>query len=499
MPPESAAVPARFPAEVADISVLLVYAALVFAIGWWAARHRPRSSHEFLLAGRSIGWLPVSFSIIATAASALTFIGVPGAGFQGNMGYVQFGLGSLVARFLIAALLLPAYYAGQVSTVYEFLGQRFGSVSRSLGMVFFLATRLLASGVRLLGVGIAVSVVLGIPLSMAAGGVAVVAVVYTTVGGIRAVIWTDVVQLALLIAAPIIALIVIVNALPGGLAELWEVGQGAGKFRIFEWSWDFTNPNAFFAAFLGGLCLSFAAFGTDHDLAQRMLTCRSLRGSQRAIVLTGILDFPMSFLFLGLGVALFVFFQAFPAAQVSAFIEQGKPDYVFPHFIVAHLPAGLRGLLLAALLAAAMSSLDSAMNALASSVVVDFYRPFCAPPGGINAGRELAISRVLVVFFAIALVGLALLFERAENILWLGFKIGTFTYGSLLGVFLTGVIGRRGRDLGNAIAMISAVILVICLHNLTTLAWEWFIVVGTLWTWGLGSLFPGAREQVAHS
>lgn len=480
-----------------DLLVLLGYALIVAAIGWFAARGRPRDSGEFLLASRSVGSLPVMLSVVATAASALTFIGVPGAGFQGNLGYVQFGIGSLVARSLVAVLLLPAYYAGRVTTVYELLGQRFGPISHTAGTLFFLVTRLLASSVRLLGVGIAISVVLNVPLSVAVTAVAFVAVLYTTLGGIRAVIWTDVLQFGLLVGAPLVALWVIIQALPGGLEQLWSLGHQAGKFQVFDWSLDPTNAGAFPAAFFGGLCLSFAAFGTDHDLVQRMLSCRSLRGSQRAIVLTGIFDFPMSFLFLGLGAALFVFYQAFPTAAVTDFVADGKPDYVFPYFIVTALPAGLRGLLLAALLAAAMSSLDSAMNALSSSVVVDLYRPFFRR-GTANPQRELWVSRCLVVGFACALVVLALLFERTENILWLGFKIGTFTYGSLLGVFLTAVTGRRGSDLGNAVAMLSAVGLVIVLYNYSPLAWEWFIVAGTAWTWGVGSLF-GAPPRDADA
>jgi SSS family transporter len=479
-----------------DFLLLLGYALIVALIGWRAARNRPQDTGEFLLASRSIGWLPVALSIVATAASALTFIGVPGAGFQGNLGYVQFGLGSLVARCLVAALLLPAFYAGRVTTVYELLGQRFGPLSHASGTLFFLVTRLLASSVRLLGVGIAISVVLQVPLPAAVSGIALLAVLYTTLGGIRAVIWTDVVQFGLLVGAPLVALWVIVGALPGGLGQLWDLGQEAGKFQVFDWSFDPTNANAFPAAFLGGLCLSLAAFGTDHDLVQRMLTCRSLRGSQRAIILTGIFDFPMSFLFLGLGVALFVFYQVFPAPEVAALVAEGKPDYVFPHFIVAALPAGLRGLLLAALLAAAMSSLDSAMTALSSSAVVDLYRPLLRA-GETNPRQELWISRFLVIGFALALVTLALAFKRSENILWVGLKIGTFTYGSLLGVFLTAVTGRRGTDWGNLVAMFSGLMVVALLYAYSPLAWEWFIVAGTLWTWGVGSLFGGLAAATA--
>ncbi|MFC2140192.1 sodium:solute symporter [Candidatus Auribacterota bacterium] len=497
-----------------DWTVLVFYALLIITIGIISGR-KEKNTDDYFLAGRKMPWWAVMFSIYATSLSALTFIGVPGAAFAGDFHYLQLGIGDFFGRILISFLLLTAYYRGRVTTVYELLGQRFGVRSHSAGTYFFILTRLLASGVRLAGCAIALAVVFNIPIHLAIALIALTALAYTLVGGIKAVIWTDMVQFFLFMAAASIAIVVIVLALPKGWTDLVSIGNIHQKFKIFHISFlsgtkdywlDFGNPQSLMAGFLFGCFTTFAALGTDQDMVQRMLTCEKVKQSQKAILWTAVLNFPITLLFLGVGAALFAYYQIFPDAQVSSFIVAKKADYVFPHFIKTVLGPGLRGILIAGLLAAAMSSLDSALNALATTAYVDIYKKYA--PSNISDKKALKISRYLVVVFAVILAVIAIFFSQTESILWLGFRIAGYTYGALLGIFLLAILTKkRGSDKVNVLVMVSSIFVVIFFTaesigplnsireiilrplNVKALAWPWAIILGTLWTFFIGILF----------
>lgn len=474
-----------------------------------------KNTKDYFLAGRKMSWWPVMISIYATSLSALTFIGVPGAAFAGDFHYLQLGFGDLLGRILISFLLLRPYYKNNVTTVYQLLGKRFGPRTRDSGTTFFLVTRLLASGVRLAGCAIALSVIFNLPLNTAIIIIACVALIYTSIGGIKAVIWTDTVQFLLFIAAALVAVGTVIYALPGGWSEFFAIGNEYSKFNIFHISFssgstDFifnlTNPKSFVAGFLFGSFTTFAALGTDQDLVQRMLTCRKVKDSQTALILSGLLNFPVTLLFLSVGAALFVFFKVNPDPVVQNYISIGKTDYIFPYFIKTFLAPGLKGLLIAGLLAAAMSSLDSAINALASTAYIDIYKNHINK----NADEKNAvkISRIFVVFFALILIVIAIIFGRTSSILWLGFKIVGYTYGGMLGIFLLAVLTKnRGNDIVNIISMVTSVIIVIFLTadsvgiltglrniilyplGIDSIAWPWAIVIGTIWTFTFSILF----------
>lgn len=491
-----------------DWILLVLYALGVVSLGLWAGR-RERNVEEYFLAGRSMPWVAVCVSILATAASALTFIGVPGAAFGGDFHYLQLGFGDLVGRVLIAWLLLSAYYRHKVATVYQLLGIRFGPGSRLAGTLFFITTRILASAVRLAGCAIAVSVFFNLSLRSAILLIALIALIYTVAGGIKAVIWTDALQFGLFVGGALLVLGHIWSHLPEGLSQFLEVGQAHGKFQIFRFNLDFNDPSSFLVGSLFGCFLTFAALGTDQDLVQRMLTCKKVKQSQKAIVLSGLLNFPLTLLFLSVGAALFAYYQAFPDSAVSDLAAQGRIDYIFPHFISTVLPAGLRGLLVAGLLAAAMSSLDSALNALASTVYVDLWEPYFRR-GQWGAKGGVQLSRWLVVGFGILLALVAMGFGPRPSILWFGLRIMGYTYGALLGVFLLAVLTKgRGSDTGNVVAMLSSVAMVLFLTaeldagllsavrtlllsplGISKVAWPWAVVFGTFWTFGLGALCP---------
>ena len=503
-----------------DWIVLALYVCVVIALGIRAGRGE-NTVEDYFLGGRKMPWVLVMISIYATAASALTFIGVPGAAFGGDFHYLQLGIGDFVARILIAVLFLTAYYKGRVTTVYEFLGQRFGPRSRDAGTGFFIITRLLASGVRLAGCAIALSVVFDMPMNVAIALIALTALIYTMLGGIKAVIWTDTLQFCLFIGGALIALITIWLALPGGFSEFLSVGSEFGKFKIFHISanpahkdffLNLNNPSSLAAGFLFGCFTTFAALGTDQDLVQRMLTCEKVKQSQKALILTAVMNFPITLLFLSVGAALFVYYHAFPDSSVNALVAARHNDYIFPHFIRVIMAPGLRGFLIAGLLAAAMSSLDSALNALSSTAYIDIYRNYIRPDA--DRAHALKVSRGFVILFAVVLALLAMTFANTESILWFGFRIVGYTYGPMLGIFLLAVLTkRRGSDIANPFIMISSVLLVIFLtaesigplQGLRTIvlhplgigkiAWPWAIVIGTLWTFGIGLLFAAWRKE----
>ncbi len=507
-----------------DWMVLFLYAAFVVYVGVKAGRNE-KTTDDYFLGGRQMPWWAVMISIYATSLSALTFIGVPGAAYGGDFRYLQLGLGDLVGRLLIAFLLLSAYYKTRVATVYEFLGQRFGPRTRDAGSGFFIVTRLLASGVRLAGCAIALSVVFKIPVNGAIIITTLIAVAYTMVGGIKAVIWTDTLQFFLFIGAAVIAIGAVIVALPEGWSDFVRIGLEHEKFKVFHISFtpgtpdywlDLSSSESLIAGMLFGCLSTLAALGTDQDLVQRMLTCKDVRDSQKALILTAILNFPVTLLFLTVGAALFVYFQAFPDPVVAQLVHDRQADRIFPYFIKTILAPGFRGLLIAGLLAAAMSSLDSALNALSASAYLDIFQRHIRSAK--NDRDAVKISRRFVVIFAILLAGIAIIFARTDSILWLGFRIVGYTYGAMLGIVLLAVITkRRGRDVVNVIAMVSSVIIVIVLTSqspgllcetrdlilqplgITKIAWPWAIAIGTIWTFTFAALFPTQGPETRDS
>ncbi len=474
-----------------DYLVIALYFAGIALVGILAGR-REKNTEDYFLAERKIPWWAVTCSILATEVSAVTFIGVPGESYRGNYAYLQFAFGSLLGRILIAFLFLPAFYRGRVISIYEYLKQRFGERSRLTGAAFFFVTRILADGVRLLVISLALQVVTGYPLEFLVILVAAVVVVYTLVGGIKAVIWTDVAQFAIFMGGAWVAIFCALRFVPGG----WE-GMRAlvppEKFRVFDFSFSWVSDKVFLIAFVNGCFQTFAALGADQDLTQRMLTCPNLKEGQRALLLTGIVDFPIVLTFLFIGTALFCFYERLGHLLPAAIAAD--PDRIFPHFIMTVLPAGVRGLLIAAVFAAAMSTLSSAVNALASSAIVDVYKPFLRRRA--SDKHYLGVSRLAVAFFGVVIVLTAFLLNGLPGgKLWLGFKVTGFTYGALLGVFLLGVTTRRGNDRLNALAMVSSAAVLIALtlaekhlfSGRTLIAWPWYVVVGTAWTWIFGFL-----------
>lgn len=480
-----------------DYLILFLYFITIAVVGILAGR-REKDTDDFFLGGRKMPWWTVTFSILATEVSAVTFIGAPGASYRGNYTYLQFAFGSLLGRVLIAFLFLPVFYRSRITSIYQFLRQRFGERSRLTAVSFFFFSRLLASGVRLLVVSLALHVVTGFPIYWIIIIVALIALSYTLIGGIKAVIWTDVFQFIIFMGGAWVAVLFLMKNIPGGWKGL-TVLAGPEKLRIFDFAFSLTSSQVFLIAFINGCFQTFAALGTDQDMTQRMLTCENARQSQKALLLTGLIDFPIVATYLVIGTGLFCLYEILGSHLPPNIVRD--PDTIFPYFIMTVLPAGVRGLLIASIFAAAMSSLDSAINALASSAVMDIYKPFIRP--GASERHYLGASRFFVVLFCLLLVITAFSLNRIPGgKLWLGFKVTGFTYGALLGIFLLGVISRGTNDRMNLWAMVTSALFLLfltlfekfLLGGRTLIAWPWYVVVGTVWTFLWGWAFSFRRS-----
>lgn len=482
--------------------MLAVYFTATIGIGLWFGRGE-RNTHDFFLGGRRQHWLIVGLSIVATEVSALTFLIVPGRSFESDWWYLQTYAGSFVGRLLIVALLLPAFYGGSVTTVYEYLGQRFGPWTRAAASVMFFASRILGSGIRLLAASIAIAMIFQWPLTWVVIGAAGIAVLYTTVGGIKAIIWTDALQAVVFLGGGVAALLILFYLLPGGYSENLAAAYDAGKLDVWHVDWNFNNDRAFWVLFIWGVVQTMAAMGADQDLTQRMLTCPDLRRGQRSLIFNALIGLPVVVLFLLIGALLFVFYQSGLAPEAPD-ASTATSDRIFMHFISTAIPAGygLKGLLVAGVFAAAMSSLDSALGALSSTAVTDFYRPYVNRHA--TDKHYLRAARVCTVLFGVLLAAVALAFQSSTQLLEDAFGWVGLVVGAMLGVFLLGVITKtRGSDRINVSAMLSSVVGLVALKlyqdhaEVVLIAWPWWVVIGTGWTFALGACFR-SKSKVKH-
>jgi solute:Na+ symporter, SSS family len=475
-----------------DYAVVALALAVLLAIGVAVSREQ-HDTTDFFLARRRVPWWAACLSFLATEISAVTIISVPATAYSENWEYVQFFVGSSLAKVAVAFLFIPAFYRHDVTTIYEFLAHRFGRATQVTASVFFFVTRLAGSGVRLMVAALAVSILMGWPLVPTLALFTVVSIVYIATGGVKAVVWTNVFQALAFLVAGGATLAYLLSHIDGGLATVVRVAGEAGRLNIVNWgpapgAPDFwwrvlTEPNIVWVAVLNGLIGSMAAFGTDHDLMQRLLTVETRGQSQRTLALTPLGTLVTLAIYLGLGAALYTFYAQHPGLVVS------RPDEILPHYVQQVMPALLRGLMLSAIV---LASIDSPLGSLAASFVTDVYRPLLVR--GRDETHYLKVSRIAVVVFGAALGLIAYAFSFFDKILWLAFKIAGVTFGSLLGVFLLGLLSRRRIDDGaNVTAMlvmaaVNLTLLVLSELKILTFAWSWLVILGTVGTMGLALL-----------
>ena len=453
-----------------DLAVMAAYFAVVIGIGSWFAR-RQTDATDYFLGHRSLPWPAVMLSIVATETSALTVISVPGLAARGDFTFLQISFGYLVGRIGVAAWLLPGYFRGAQETAYARLEQRFGTHTRRAASAIFMVVRALGDSVRVFATAIPLSVVSGWPVWISVLVVCVVTLIYTWRGGLQAVVWVDVVQLAIYVIAGIAA-VTVAAQLAGGFGTALSAAAAADKLRVLDWRLSLAAPYTVLSGLIGGALLSAASHGTDHLIVQRLLGTKSLRDARLALVGSGVIVIVQFALFLLVGTMLW-------AAGTDT--GTGPGDALFPRFMVEGLPSGLSGLAIAGVLAAAMSTVASSLNALASATTHDFY----APLTGRRDPRHLLVAgRWATVFWAVILAGGALSFRSTDTpVVELALAIASITYGGLLGLFVLGGMSQRARQrdaiLGLAVATAAMLIVVLGKPGpFAQLAWPWYVPLG---------------------
>jgi SSS family transporter len=455
-----------------DYGILFFYLIGVTVLGAWFGKYQ-KNTRDYFLGDRNLPWGAVCFSVVATETSTLTFISIPGIAYLTNLNFLQLTFGYLIGRIIISFIFLPAYYKGELATAYEFLGNRFGLRMRNFSSVIFQLTRLLADGVRLFATAIPLSVITGWSYPVSIAVIGVLTIIYTYFGGIRAVVWIDVIQMAIYLGGAIIAGMFLLNHLPGGWQDVLAAARPENKLQIFNfafggsWKGFFSGGYNFITSVLGGMFLSMASHGTDQLIVQRLLACNNLKSSQKALITSGIIVIFQFALFLVLGLMLYAFYNGQAVGPMGHFVASS--DEIFPKFIVEELPAGLSGIIIAGVFAAAMSSLSGSLNSLASSSMLDIYKSRFGKNN--TPQQDLLISRIITAVWGVIFIAGAMLFTDKKNpVVELGLSIASFTYGGLLGTFLMGVFIKQVKENAAMIALWSAIFFMTWVINVPMMA-----------------------------
>ena len=503
-----------------DFLVLVIYLAGVTYFGLKAAG-RQRHTTDYFLGGRQIPWWAVLLSVVATETSTLTFISIPAVAYKGNLTFLQITFGYILGRLVVSFVFLPRFFKGEMATAYEFLGQRFGLKLRRLTSATFMVTRVLADGVRLFASAIPLVIILKLAgfkwpalqvYFLAIIVLTAVTLIYTYKGGIRAVVWMDVVQWAIYASGALAAVGIILGHLAGSWSSFWQLARAGGKLKLISTGFNLSladflaEPYTLITAVIGGAIFSVASHGTDQLIVQRLLATRNLRSSQKALITSGFVVCFQYALFLAIGLLLFGFY----GGQSPVALGLATADEVFARFIVEQIPAGLAGLIVAAILAAAMSTLSSSINSLASATMLDLYKPLRGED--LSPQQELKLSRWMTFGWGIVLAGAALVFallqvgagrERPAAV-ELGLGIASYTYGGLLGVFLLGLLFKKvdekaaalgfGAGLTALLFVVRGPVQAVLPGEGLGLAWTLYILVGSLVVVGVGLGFSGLRK-----
>jgi SSS family transporter len=446
-------------------------------------RKSQHSLRDYFLGGRCLPWWAIALSVVSAETSILTIISTPGIAYRSNLAFLQLVLGYVAGRVVVSLLFIPRYFAGEMFTAYQLIERRFGRGLKLFTAGLFLATRTLAEGVRVFAISIVIEVVFRTGVLTSVIIITLLTLFYTFEGGLTAVIWTDVIQLTIYLAGTTLAVILALHAIPGGWTAVSQLARASGdKLSVFNFSLNWYQPYLFWSGLIGGTFLTCASHGTDQLIVQRLLAARNKLQSQTALLSSGLVILFQFSLFLIVGVVLFAFYRQTDPQAAAHF---SRPDQVFPTFVVTQLPRGLAGLLIAAIIAAAMANLSAALNALASSSVVDFYRPFVRPEA--EESHYMRISRGLTLVWGVVLLLIALGVQHMRlSLLELALTIASVPYGSMLGIFLLGVLTRKvtGRAaLIGALAGLGGLLLLIVF---TSIAWTWYVAIGACTTFAIG-------------
>ncbi|MDX2266791.1 MAG: sodium:solute symporter [Bryobacter sp.] len=458
-----------------DFGVIVAYLLGITLFGF-QFRKSQKTLKDYFLGGKNAPWWAIGFSIVSAETSTLTVIGTPALSFQGNFGFLQVVLGYLLARILIATLFLPQYFRGEMYTAYELMLRRFGPRIRRFTAGAFLGLRALAEGVRVFAISIVVSIVLGTGEFVSELVIVALTLLYTFEGGMTAVIWTDVVQMLLYVAGAVLSLFVILGQIPGGWDQVLVMASEANKFQVFDFGFSFSSEffaktYSFWAGLLGGCFLTTASHGTEQLMVQRLLAAKNQKEARWALLGSWFVILFQFTLFLMIGVLLWVYYQQsnLPAPQ--------PPDRIYPKFLWEFLPPGIAGLTIAAILAAAMSNLSAALNSLASTTVMDFIKPNDPTPR--TDTEYLALAKRMTVVWCGILFAIGLLARNVSSVLEAGLGIASIIYGSLLGVFLLGLLTKRTGETAAIWGMAAGLAILLYVKFQTNIAWTWYVLIGS--------------------
>ena len=450
-----------------DYTVIAGYLLAITAFGSWFARFQ-KTTRDYFLNDRSVPWWAICFTIVATETSTLSFIGVPAQAFAGNMTFLQLALGYIVGRILVSMLFIPAYFRGDLFTSYELLQRRFGPGVKNIAAVIFVVTRTLADGVRLFATALVIAVVTQVPVTLAIVLIGVAMIIYTTRGGVSAVIWTDVVQMFIYVAGALVVFWSLLQQIDGGWAAVASAAEAAGKFRIFDFAIDATRVYTFWSGLLGGVALTLATHGTDQYLVQRLLSAKSAKAAASGLVLSGAIVFVQFALFLTIGAALYVFYQQTPLPRALV-----SNDEVLPLFVVTSLSHGAAGFIVAAIIAAALSP---SINALAATTVNDFYLKYVRPDA--DQDTQMRVSKAATIFWGVAQIGVALGAQWIRSVLDTGLAVLSLAAGPVLGAFLVGVLTSGVGSRAMIAGMASGVVVLTWVWWTGATAWTWYAFIG---------------------
>jgi solute:Na+ symporter, SSS family len=469
-----------------DLFIVIVYLLGVTLLGL-RFRKQQHNAKDYFLGGRSAPWWALALSIVATETSTLTIIGTPAISYATNLTFLQLVFGYIVGRFLISLLFLPGYFRGEFLTAYALIEKRFGAKMRAVAALTFLGTRTLAEGVRVSAIALVVSVAFGTSERLAVFIVIALTILYTFEGGMKAVIWTDVAQFLLYLTGSLITLGLLLHRIPGGWPEVRQVAALNGnKFRFLDFSWSLTTTYTFWSGVIGGGFLTMATHGTDQTIVQRLLAARSQGDSRRAILASGFIVLFQFTVFLFVGVLLFVFAQHTPLLAPGE-----RTDRILPLFLVREMPVGLAGLLLASILAVAMSNASGALNSLAASSVMDLNALRGRP---IDPSKVMNISRRMTLVWGVVLIFFGLIHWQ-RSLLETGLTVASFPFGSLLGLFLLGTIDSRANSKGSLVGMFTGLAVVLTIYRTTHVAYTWYFFIGSCVTFAVGALVSRAFPE----
>lgn len=485
--------------SILDYAIVAVYLLGVTVIGMYIGR-KQRSSKDYFLGGKEMSWWSVGFSIVASETSTLTFISIPGLAYKSNMHFLQLAGGYFLGRLLVSLIFIPAYYKGDLETAYDFLGKRFGMSLRKFTSTVFIITRVLASGVRLFATAIPVHLITGYDYATSIFIIGIFTLIYTYVGGLKAVVAMDVVQMFIYLGGAAASMMLILNHLPNGWNDVvfFATQNGNNKFSILNLTTGnslmefLSSPYTLLGGLLGGTFLSMASHGTDQLLVQRLLGCKSRWDSQRALMLDASVIVLQFAFFLLLGLCLYAFYNGVPFQQLGL----TSSDEIFPKFIVENLPTGIAGLVVAGVLASAMGTLSSSISSLASSTFLDIFK-FTAKGKNLDAQTEVKWSKRFTLLWGVLLIGGAMLFTDSKNpVVEIGLKIASFTYGGLLGTFFLGLLFKQTDQRDAYIGFVAGIATMIVVLSSTTIDFTWHTLIGCLATILVGNLSALLRSNI---